>query len=293
MTLAVECKDLQKHYGPTNALENIDLRLEPDKIYGLLGRNGAGKTTLLHILTGQMVQSGGDARIFGANPFENAQTLSKTCLVKESQQYIKSAKINDIFELASLFYPRWDDAYAQQLIREFDLDTKKKMKHLSRGMESMVGIIIGLASRAEITIFDEPYLGLDAAGRSLFYDHIVQDYAQNPRTIILSTHLIDEVDPLFEEVVLLDRGRIVLHEKTDDLRTRAFVFSGREETIRSVVDEDGILHTKRLGDKAVLSYHGSVSEAALNELRNHGVTIDSLPLQKWMIDMTSKEVHST
>src|SRR5690606_30706764 len=153
----------------------------------------AGKTTLMSILTAQNFASSGEVSVFGEHPYENARVLSRVCFVRESQKYPDDATPGHAFRAARLFFTNWDQGLADQLIRDFQLPMKQTIKKLSRGQLSAVGVIIGLASRAEITFFDEPYLGLDAVARQIFYDRLLEDYSEHPRTIILSSHLIDEV----------------------------------------------------------------------------------------------------
>lgn len=193
MTSVIEVKNLTKRYRDTLAVDDVSFSIEENTIYGLLGRNGAGKTTVMSILTAQNFATSGDVRVFGGHPYENARILQRMCFVRESQKYPDDATPRHAFRSARLFFPHWNQDLADQLIDEFQLPTKKTIKKLSRGQLSAVGVIIGLAARAEITFFDEPYLGLDAVARQIFYDRLLEDYAEHPRTILLSSHLIDEV----------------------------------------------------------------------------------------------------
>ena len=195
-------------------------RIEKDTIYGLLGRNGAGKTTVMSILTAQNFATSGDVRVFGEQPYENARVLARMCFVRESQKYpddaMPHARVPRRRGCSSRTGAR---TLADRLIDEFQLPMKRRIKKLSRGQLSAVGVIIGLASRAEITFFDEPYLGLDAVARQIFYDRLLEDYTEHPRTVILSSHLIDEVANLIERVLVIDRGRIIMDED-DGCRAR-------------------------------------------------------------------------
>ncbi len=221
MTSVIEVSNLAKRYRDKLALDHVSLSIEADMIYGLLGRNGAGKTTLMSILTAQNFATSGEVRLFGEDPYENARVLSRVCFVRESQKYPDDAAPMHALRAASLFFPNWNQPLADRLADEFQLPMKRRIKKLSRGQLSAVGVIIGLASRAEITFFDEPYLGLDAVARQIFYDRLLEDYAEHPRTIILSSHLIDEVANLIERVIVIDDGRILLDEETDAVRERA------------------------------------------------------------------------
>jgi ABC-2 type transport system ATP-binding protein len=199
------------------ALDGVTAAFEENGITGLLGRNGAGKTTLMQLLTGHRVPTAGRVEVFGASPYENDDILRDICFVKEGQRYPDHFRISDALTAAAMLFPAWDADLAAALLADFDLPAKRPVKKLSRGMTSAVGIVIGLASRAPLTLFDEPYLGLDAVARQLFYDRLIADYAQHPRTVILSTHLIEEIAPLLERVLLLDRGRVLLDAEAESL----------------------------------------------------------------------------
>src|SRR5690606_6512448 len=181
----------------------------------------SGKTTAMSILTAQNFPTSGSVRVFGEDPYENARVLSRVCFVRESQKYPDEANAKIALRTARMFFPNWDQDLADELVDEFQLPMKPVIKKLSRGQLSAVGVIIGLASRAEITFFDEPYLGLDAVARQIFYDRLLADYAEHPRTIILSSHLIDEIANLIERVIVIDRGRILMDQSTEEARGRA------------------------------------------------------------------------
>ena len=166
----------------------------------------------------------------GENPLENDAVLRRMVFVKESQLYPDS-KVKRVIEAASWFYPNWDGELAAQLMDDFELPANRAVKKLSRGMNSAMGIVLGLSARAEVTLFDEPYLGLDAVARQIFYDRLLADYAEHPRTVLLSTHLIDEVADLLEHVLVIDRGRIVVDAAADDLRGRAVTVSGATSAV--------------------------------------------------------------
>ena len=167
MKNVIEVKQLNKSYGKFNAIQDISFSIEENKIYGLLGRNGAGKTTLMKMITAQIFPTSGDLKVFGEDPYENANVLSQICFIKESQKYPDHYSVLDILEVSKSIFPNWDVNLSNSLIEDFNLPLKRKTKKLSRGMLSAVGIVIGLASRAPLTIFDEPYLGLDAVSRGI------------------------------------------------------------------------------------------------------------------------------
>jgi ABC-2 type transport system ATP-binding protein len=146
-----------------------------------------------------------------------------------------------------LVFPHWEESLAADLVGEFGLRVNQRVKKLSRGQLSAVGVTLGLASRAPLTFFDEPYLGLDAVARQLFYDRLLADYAECPRTVVLSTHLIDEVSDLIDHVVLLDQGKVLLDDEAEALRGSAVVVSGPSSAVDAFTAHHHVLHTERLG----------------------------------------------
>lgn len=293
MTAVIEVQNLSKRYKEKRALDNVSLAIEGGAIYGLLGRNGAGKTTLMSILTAQNFESSGTIKVFGEHPYENAHVLSRICFVRESQKYPDDAYPKHAFKAASLFFPHWDQAFADELVAEFQLPMKQTIKKLSRGQLSAVGVIIGLASRAEITFFDEPYLGLDAVARQIFYDRLVEDYAEHPRTIILSSHLIDEVSNLIEKVIVIDNGQILLHEDTDAVRDRAATIVGDAAKVEAWARGREILHREALGRVASVTVLGALSAEDRAEVAASGLDITPVSLQQLIVRLTQKaDAHS-
>ncbi len=220
MTPAISVTGLTRHYRGQLALDNVSFDIEPGSITGLLGRNGAGKTTLMRILAGHEFASAGTVTILRCQPGQGRDAAAPDGVRPRGPalpgKRRPAFKVRHALRAASWFYPDWDASLAEALLAEFNLPTDRAVRGLSRGMRSALGIVIGLAARAEVTLFDEPYAGLDPVARQLFYDRLLADYAAHPRTIVLSTHLIDESAGLLERVVVIDRGRVMLDAAADD-----------------------------------------------------------------------------
>ncbi|MFW3169744.1 ABC transporter ATP-binding protein [Geodermatophilus sp. CPCC 206100] len=247
MTAVAEVRDVTMRFREHTALQGVSTALERDTITGLLGRNGAGKTTLMQLLTGHRRPTSGQVQVLGGDPYENDDVLSGICFIKEGQRYPDHFRVRDALDSAAMLFPQWDADLAAALVRDFDLPPKRAIKKLSRGMNSAVGIVIGLASRAPVTLFDEPYLGLDAVARQLFYDRLLADYAEHPRTVVLSTHLIEEIASLLERVLLIDRGRVLLDADADSLRGTALTVTGPRAKVDAFAAAHVVLHTESLG----------------------------------------------
>jgi len=292
MSAVVKVAGLTKQYRDVTALDEVGFAIEENSIVGLLGRNGAGKTTLLRLLTGQEFESAGSIEVFGEHPLENEAVLSRVCFVKESQRYPDSFKVRDVLAAARLMYADWDDAFAAELLADFDLPIKGSAKNLSRGMLSALGVIVGLASRAPLTFFDEPYLGLDAVARQNFYDRLLADYAAHPRTVVLSTHLIDEVADLLERVLLIDRGQLVIDSPADDLRGTAMTVTGPAKHVDRLVGSREVLNREDLGAYARLSVAGTFDESEQAEAKRLGLSMEAVSLQQLVVHKSNQRGKS-
>ncbi|WP_166873867.1 ABC transporter ATP-binding protein [Salinibacterium sp. ZJ450] len=283
---AIDVRGLTRQFGKVAAVNDVSFTVAPNTIVGLLGRNGAGKTTIMQLLTGQDFATAGSISVFGQAPVENASVLRNVCFIKESQKYPDEFLVKHVLASAPWFFANWDVEYADQLVEEFRLPRNRRIKKLSRGQLSAVGVIVGLASRAPLTFFDEPYLGLDAVARHLFYDRLLEDFSEHPRTVILSTHLIDEVSNLLEHVLVIDEGRILIDESAESVRGSATTVVGTRSAVDSFVAGRDILHREGIGGLA------SVTVTALSDADRHhagqlGLEVAPVSLQQLIVQKTS------
>lgn len=296
MSLDVTLEQVSVHFGSHPALIDITLELEAGKIYGLLGRNGAGKTTLLSLLASYMEPTSGQVRIGGHNPFEHAETMAQVSFVYETNYSEESEKVNGMLKMAERYRPYFDRAYAEELVRLFGLPQDVPMKKLSSGMQSALNAVIGLASRTPVTIFDEVYRGMDAPTREIFYKQLLEDHANHPRTIILSTHLVSEMDYLFEDVVILHKGRMLLKEPIDQLLERGASVTGAVADVDEFVRGMKVLNVQQLGSTKAAMVYGEIDETRRRAAADKGLDIGPVPLQDLFIHLTgeggSHEVQS-
>ncbi|WP_430591964.1 ABC transporter ATP-binding protein [Humidisolicoccus flavus] len=294
MTYAIEAHNLTKMYPKgVRALDEVSFSIEPGTITGLLGRNGAGKTTLMQQLTGQLFATSGSSALFGEPALERPDILARTCFIQEGQRYPDSMTGAQLLRVVRTIYPNWDEAFAQQLIADFRLPLDRSIsKKLSRGQLSTIGIVIGLASRAEITFFDEPYLGLDAVARQMFYDRLLADFAEHPRTILMSTHHIDEAANLFERVIVLDQGEIIIDEETENLRGTAVQLSGRTADIDELTAGLNVVHRQQLGSLSTVMVLGVLPPEQERALKARGIDFSSVSLQNLIVQLTAGHVDA-
>lgn len=229
-------------------LDRISFELYPETIYGLIGRNGAGKTTLLTALTNQITtDTGTSIELFGDQGFSSA-ALSKTHLMRTGQTYSDDMRVLHVLRMAAIAYPNWDADLAGEIVEEFNIPLKLKAKKLSDGQKSALGIAVALASRAELTLMDEPYTGLDPVARQKFYDLVLRDFTESPRTFVISTHLVDEIAPLLNHIILLDQGKIALDAPADDAGYLAHEITGSNDAVSVYISRNGLgdsVSTKR------------------------------------------------
>ena len=282
MTPAISVAGLTRSYRGQVALDSVSFDVAAGSITGLLGRNGAGKTTLLRILTGQEFPSAGSVRVFGVGPAENDQILRRMVLVREDQAY-PDIKVGHAIRAASWCYPSWSAELADRLLADFALPQDRPVKKLSRGMRSALGIVIGLAARAEVTLFDEPYAGLDAVARQLFYDWLLADYAEHPRTVLLSTHLIDEAAALLERVLVIDRGRVALDAAADELRGVATTVSGPVLAVDEFTAGHQVWDRRQIASQASVVMVGPLDETDRAQARSLRLDLQPVTLQQLVV----------
>jgi ABC-2 type transport system ATP-binding protein len=276
----IDIRSVTRRYGQVTALDSVDIAVPDGSICGLLGRNGAGKTTLMSIVAGQDRPTSGEVQVLGHAPFEHAETLSKISYVRDNQRYPDGYRLHQVLRIAPDFAPNWDADVAAELVDGFRIPAKTPIAKFSRGQLSSVAIVLGLAARAPVTLLDEPYLGLDVTARALFHDVLLRDYEAHPRTILLSTHLIDESESLFDRVVIVNRGRVVLDLDRDDARTTAVVATGASEAVTRLGTGRTVLESHTVGGLGSATLTGDIGDEFRAEARKHGVQIAPASLQQ-------------
>lgn len=281
---AIQIKNITKRYKDVTALDDVSFSFEFGKIYGFLGRNGAGKTTLINIIANRIFADQGEILIDGIPAKENMGVHEKIFCMSEADLYDRDLKVKDHFKWTNRFYTDFDLKKAFELSKKFNFDTNKRFKALSKGYQSIFKLIIALSLNVPYVIFDEPVLGLDANHRELFYSLLLKEFENNERTLIIATHLIEEVSNIIEEVVLIDKGKILVQETVEELLEKGYSVSGAAQEVdhycvgRNVIGYDelgGLKVAYILGEKTVLPQESNLQITAMN-------------LQKLFVKMTEK-----
>lgn len=284
----IEIKNLKKKYDDNLVLDDISFVFEENKIYGLLGRNGAGKTTLLNIITNRIFQDDGTVEVDGENIRENDRALEKIYFMTERNLFPEGYKVKDIFKWTKEFYPNFNMDYALELSKKFDLDISKKIKSLSTGYGSIAKIITAMASNAEVVIFDEPVLGLDANHRELFYKEVMKDYIEKPKTIILSTHIIEEVASLLENVVIINDRKIVNSDEAEELLEKAYTVSGLSQNVDKYIEAKEIVNIEHLTNFKAATILGNITSEDRELAQRLDLEFSKVELQKLFIYLTNE-----
>lgn len=279
----IEIKNLCKSYGKSEALIDASLRFEENKIYGLLGRNGAGKTTLLNCIDGRIFSSSGEILMDGEPIPENDKKLNDIYLMTEQMLYPENMKIKDIFKWSANFYPDFDIPYAMRISEKFGLDVNKKSKALSTGYSSILKCVISLSVNTKYVFFDEPVLGLDANHRDLFYRLLIEKFSEEPFTAVVSTHLIDEVASIIEDVIIIEQGRVLRQDSCEQLLKNGYTVSGRASDVDSFIIGKQILSADSIGGLKTVCVMEPLDRSKVPP----ELDVTKLDLQKLFIQMTN------
>ena len=281
---AIQIKNITKRYKGVTALDDVSLSFEFGKIYGFLGRNGAGKSTLINIIANRIFADQGEVLIDGIPAKENMGVHEKIFCMSEADLYDRDLKVKEHFKWTNRFYSDFDLEKALALSRKFELDVNKRFKALSKGYQSIFKLIVALSINVPYVIFGEPVLGLDANHRELFYSLLLKELENNERTLILATHLIEEVSNIIEEVVLIDRGKILLQKTVEELLETGYSVSGLAQEVDRYCDSRNVIGYDELGNLKVAYVLGE--KAALPQGSN--LQIAAMNLQKLFVKITEK-----
>src|SRR5216117_3030803 len=217
--LVITVADLTRRFGATTALASVSLSLPSGAVYGLVGANGAGKTTLIKHILALLRAERGTVRVFGLDPVADpVAVLSRIGYLSEENDLPGWMRVDELIRYTSAFYPKWDDAYAEELRRTFALDPAAKIRTLSKGQKARAGLLIALAHRPELLVLDEPSSGLDPIVRRDILGAVIRTIAHEGRTVLFSSHLLDEVEQVADHVTMIDHGRIVLSAPVDAIK---------------------------------------------------------------------------
>jgi len=294
---AISITDLHFAYGRHKILDGVNLDVPQGSVFGFLGRNGAGKTTAIQLLLGLLAPQSGRCSVGGHDPQTDAVAVRRAVgYVAEDQRMYDWMRVEQILKWTSSFYPTWDHAYAQQLLRQFDLPPKGKIKTLSKGQNTRLALLLALAHRPRIVILDDPTLGLDPIARKEFLRSVITLLQAQGTTVFFSSHLLYEIEPVADWVAILDRGRIVKAAPTDELRDTIRRFVLRPKASMDLSKIPGVLDVARQDgqwnvtvETAGAETRAALSAAAGDDVEELGLNLDEI-FEAYVIGNRGREV---
>ncbi len=281
----ITVNNVTKRYGKTIALKDVSATFEPGKIYGLLGRNGAGKSTLLKIMTNRAFANDGNIFVNGENCTENSKLRENIAFMTE-QHFYGTLKVSKIIKSTADLNPKFDSEKAYRYCEMFTLNTKKKFQALSTGYKNIFKLIVTLCHDLPYLVFDEPVVGLDAYHRELFYKLMLECYEDGTRTIILATHLIEEVQSLIEDVIIIDDGEVLLADSVENILSGGFSVAGTPAAVDEYIKHKNVVDTEEISGMKIAYLVEKNSNDVPQEL-----TLAPLSLQKIFVKLTGDKIE--
>jgi len=268
----IEARGLRKVFGSTVALDNVDLRVEEGRILGLIGPNGAGKTTALNAILG-LIPYEGQLRVLGRDPWaERERLMCDVSFIADVAVLPRWIKVSEAVDYVAGVHPRFDRAKAEGFLARTSIKHSSKVRELSKGMVAQLHLALVMAIDARLLVLDEPTLGLDILYRKQFYDSLLNDYYDRTRTIIVTTHQVEEIQNVITDLMFIDRGRIVFNCNMEDFEARyaeVIVKPDRIDAARALKP----MHERQVFGRSIFLYDGADPHqlAALGELRTPGI----------------------
>ncbi len=275
-SVIVKIEGLSKHFGDKCALNNVSLEVMQGQVFGLVGENGAGKTTLIHHILGSYTPEQGSVCVFGLDPVKQPmEVLGRIGYLSETRDLPQWMRIEQLLRYMSAFYPKWDMDYAYRLLEQFGLDAKQKIRSLSRGELARTGLLVALAHRPDFLVLDEPSSGLDPVARMDILSAVVRSVAEEGRTVLFSSHLLDEVERVADWVCMLHHGQVVFNDSMEQIKSRFYRIEVR--TTGKDIDLDnipGVILTDNLGHGYLVLYEGNIDSAKTQITQEGGEIIN-------------------
>ncbi len=284
----ISLRKVSKKFSRVPALTDITFTIEENVITGIVGRNGAGKTTLLKMIAGFQKTSEGELRVFDENPVGSLLVSANTIYIDDAMSYPKSMTLEELLKEFSRFYANWNEEIAMRLVDYFAIPLNTRHRFLSKGKRSTFNAIVGIAARCPLTIFDEPTVGMDLAARNDFYRALLKDYILLPRTILLSSHYIDEMKDVLEDLLVIHRKQVCYHGSVSDLQEAHLSLRGtKEQLTKGTLGKTAVSKTTRgLHEEWIME--NDFSEAERTELIRQGITNAAVSLNDAYLALTEQ-----
>ena len=290
----IEVKDMVYSYGKKKVLDKLNFSVKKGRIFGLLGKNGAGKTTTINIMMGFLQPQGGSCRILGEPSYDILpETRKRIGLLHETHLQYYFMNIKQLRKFYSAFYPKWDHEIFRSLVEKLGLDDKHKVSKMSCGQRSQITLALILAQKPDLMILDDYSLGLDAGYRRLFLEYLVYYAKKNSTTILITSHIVQDLEKFIDDIVILDKGKTMISSTLDEFSKRYKRYMIKKGAGGPSIKKDGVINSVEIHDENLLVYSfedGNIVESRIRELgfKDHDFQINEMTLEDAFIGLTGK-----
>ena len=288
MNNVIRTTNLHKNYGKKEALAGLSINIAQHSITGLIGSNGSGKTTLMKIIAGILDKTSGEVEVFGGYPMDNLPILNRLVYTYHNMGYDPSLNLKTILFAYKTMFENFDPAFADKLMKYFELNGKMKYKSLSQGMGSVFNFLCAMSCRAELTMLDEPVLGMDVAFRKSAYEILLRDFAEHPRTFIISSHLLSEIEGVLSDILLIEQGKKVLHSPIDDVRQSAYRVDGSHEAVENFISDKKIIAHRKNELSGFAVIYEPHTEDIVQSAAAQGLTVSTVRAEDLCVYLTGR-----
>ncbi len=290
--IAISVKNLTKRYHKCTALNGLTLDIHAGQIIGLIGANGSGKTTFFRICNGLLAATEGSFSVLGGNPLTDISTKNEMIYSMHNLPVGNREKIKNILSYYTIMYPHFDREFADKILSLFEVNTKKTLSSLSQGTKSLVHFACAMATRCQMTMLDEPFIGIDIEKRKTAYEILLRDYMEHPRTFLISSHNLSELEHVLSEMILIHNGNLIFYEDMDAVRDMLIRVDGEETILRKYLSRQKVLHVSNgeIGNFAIVE--GSMQSPAALDAQKIGLTPSPVNPEDVCIYLTSKRKES-
>ncbi len=287
MNYVIETQHLVFAYSKKPVLNAVSIQIHENQMIGLIGRNGSGKTTFLKLCAGLLEPKQGELKVFSQNPVNNLNVLQELIYSYTNVPHKASLSLEYILKDFAMFYEHFDLEFAHRLLEFFSLDHRMKYSGLSQGMTSVFGFICAISTRARLTLLDEPVVGMDVTVRRKVYEILLRDYMEHPRTIIISSHILSELQDLLSEMIMIDHGEIMLYKSMEELQTMAYRIEGSKADVTAFAKEHPALYEEHRITSSLAIIEAPLDEAVKNSSRQLNLVLSRVDAEELYIYKTN------
>lgn len=284
----ITLENVTKRYRSSIVLDQLNLAIRENVITGVIGRNGVGKTTLMKMIAGFIKESDGKLRVFGEKPFNSISVSANMIFVDDMMGFPDAMTLGDLLGEFDRFYEDWDGELAERLLKYFRLPLTLNHRILSKGKRSIFNAVVGIATRCPLTMFDEPITGMDAGARKDFYRALLKDYLAHPRTILLSSHHMEEMEDLLEDILLIDGKGISFRGPITELQEKFIKLQGKESVLKEYANQYAVIHRTSTGPLTEWIVDNEHAVAELTVLKQAGIRVAAVSASEAYLAMTGQ-----